>query len=97
MQVCTSLQADNHANTPPLSFLQAGCPSCRPANSVKALKSNPSRPSTGENLGLKTVIGSGFYNVFMVSKNRFKVLLKRSFCMKTDHESTTEKQMVYLH
>ena len=30
MQVYTSLQADNHACTPPLSFLQAGCPSCRP-------------------------------------------------------------------
>jgi len=40
MQVCTSLQADNHASTPPLSFLQAGCPSCRPTNSVKALKAN---------------------------------------------------------
>ena len=38
MQVCTSLQKDNHASTPPLSFLQAGCPSCRPTNSVKALK-----------------------------------------------------------
>ena len=38
MQVCTSLQTDSHANTPPLSFLQAGCPSCRPTNSVKALK-----------------------------------------------------------
>ena len=39
MQVCTSLQTDNHASTPPLlCFLQAGCPSCRPANSVKALK-----------------------------------------------------------
>jgi len=37
-QVCTSLQSDNHANTPPLSFLQAGCPSYRPTNSVKALK-----------------------------------------------------------
>jgi len=37
-QVCTLLQADNHASTPPLSFLQAGCPSCRPTNSVKALK-----------------------------------------------------------
>ena len=37
MQVCTSLQTDNHASTPPLSFLQAGCPSCRPTNSVKAL------------------------------------------------------------
>jgi len=36
MQVCTSLQTDNHASTSPLSFLQAGCPSCRPNNSVKA-------------------------------------------------------------
>jgi len=35
MQVCTSLQTDNHASTPPLSFLQTGCPSCRPTNSVK--------------------------------------------------------------
>jgi len=32
------LQTDNHISTPPLSFLQAGCPSCRPTNSVKALK-----------------------------------------------------------
>ena len=38
MQVCTSLQTDNHASTPPLSFLQAGCPSCRPTNSIKALR-----------------------------------------------------------
>ena len=38
MQVCTSLQRDNHASTPPLSLLQAGCPSCRPTNSIKALK-----------------------------------------------------------
>jgi len=38
VQVCTSLQTDNHAKTPPLSFLQAGCPFCRPTNSVKALK-----------------------------------------------------------
>jgi len=37
MQVNTSFQADNHASTPPLSFLQAGCPSCHPTNSVKAL------------------------------------------------------------
>jgi len=40
MQVCTSLQTDNHASTPPLSFLQAGCPSWHPTNSVKALKAN---------------------------------------------------------
>ena len=38
MQVCTLLQLDNHASTPLLSFLQAGCLSWRPTNSVKALK-----------------------------------------------------------
>jgi len=35
MQICISLQTDNHASTPPLSFQQAGCPSYRPTNSVK--------------------------------------------------------------
>jgi len=41
MQVCISLQTDNLASTPPLkSFLQARCPSCRPTNSVKALKAS---------------------------------------------------------
>jgi len=38
MQVCTLLQTDNHTSTPPLCFLQAGCPSCHPTNSIKALK-----------------------------------------------------------
>jgi len=37
MQVCTSLQTDNHAPHHSV-FLRAGCPSCRPTNSVKALK-----------------------------------------------------------
>jgi len=36
--ICTSRQTVNHNSTSPLSFLQAGCPSCRPTNSVKALK-----------------------------------------------------------
>jgi len=40
MQVCTLLHTDSHANTSPLSFLQAGCPFCRPTNSIKALKAN---------------------------------------------------------
>ena len=43
MQICTLLQTNNHASTPLLSFLQAGCPSCRPTNSVKALKANGRR------------------------------------------------------
>jgi len=41
-QVCTSLQSNNHTSTLPLSFLQAKCPSCRPTNSVKALKAQKS-------------------------------------------------------
>jgi len=66
MQVCTSLQTDNHASTSPLSFLQAGCPSCRQTNSFKALKANEKEENNnikekeerhrqrgdGENLGL---------------------------------------------
>jgi len=50
MQVCTSLQTDNHASTPPLCFLQAGCPSCRPTNSVKALKAQFSQKKPNKNL-----------------------------------------------
>jgi len=38
MQVCTSLQTENHTSTPPLCFLQAGRSSCHPTNSVKALQ-----------------------------------------------------------
>jgi len=51
MQVCTSLQTDNHTSTPPLSFsfLQAGCPSCHPANSIKALKASFYLKDGGEN------------------------------------------------
>jgi len=39
MRVCTSLQTDNPTPAPHQScFIQAGCPSCRPTNRVKALK-----------------------------------------------------------
>jgi len=37
MQVCTSIQTTTPAPHHSV-FLQAGCPSCRPTNSVKALK-----------------------------------------------------------
>jgi len=43
MQVCTSLQTDNHASIPPLSFLQAGCPCCFSTNSIKALNARRSK------------------------------------------------------
>ena len=49
MQVCTSLQTDNHASTPSLSFLQAWCPSCRPTNSVKARQRNQQHKSGKQN------------------------------------------------
>jgi len=43
VQVCTLLQTDNLASTPPLSFLPAGCPSCHPTNSIKALKAESTK------------------------------------------------------
>jgi len=46
MQVCTSLQRDNHTSTPLLSFLQAGqCPFLSP---------NQQRQSTESNMVIKT-------------------------------------------
>ena len=38
--VASLLQTNNHASTSPLSFLQAGCPSCCPTSSIKALKAH---------------------------------------------------------
>jgi len=35
MQVCTWVQTDNHASTPPLSFLRAGCPSAAQPTALK--------------------------------------------------------------
>jgi len=48
MQVCTSLQTDNYTSTPPLKFLQAGCPSCHPTNSIKALKAIQNQKSAAK-------------------------------------------------
>ena len=36
--ILLKLETDNHASIPLISFLQAGCPSCHPTNSIKALK-----------------------------------------------------------
>jgi len=38
MQIYTLTQTHKHASITSLSFLQTGCPSCRPTNSIKALK-----------------------------------------------------------
>ena len=68
MQVCTALQTDSHASTPPLSFLQAACPSCCPTNRVKALeeqhwksarnneKTSPSYPSHKQSITMLSSI-----------------------------------------
>jgi len=51
MQVCTSLQTDNHASTPPL-FFTGRMPILLPTNSVKALKASvvlPTASTTTEN------------------------------------------------
>ena len=44
--VCTSLQTDNHASTSSLKILRAGCTSCCPTNSIKALKEFQSTEET---------------------------------------------------
>jgi len=53
-QICTSPQTDNHANIPPLSFLQAGCPSCPQPTASKhwrhqQCQSNEGKTNTGLN------------------------------------------------
>ena len=58
MQVCTSLQTDNHASNTPHSFLQPGCPSCRPTNSVKALK------HTNNTLTVNITFGTNIQHAF---------------------------------
>jgi len=45
MQVCTSLQTDNHASTAPLSFLQAAA-----QPSVKALKAQQTDCKSKQNV-----------------------------------------------
>jgi len=52
VQVCTALQTDNHASTPSLSFLQAGCPSCHTTNSVKSLKTNRNKAAYNSRFAL---------------------------------------------
>jgi len=56
MQICTLTQTHNHASIPPLSFLQAGCPSCRPTNSVKAYLHNTCVTITKMNMTTQFII-----------------------------------------
>jgi len=50
-------QRHNHASIPPISFLQAGCPSCHPSNSIKALEADsPGQSPVGCEMVLIVVI-----------------------------------------
>jgi len=49
MQVCTSLQTDNHASIPPLSFLQAGCLSKHQSTDGTTVKAQKNRPKIIKN------------------------------------------------
>jgi len=63
MQVCTSLQRDNHASTLPLSFLQAGCLSCCPT-AVQQRKSTEGKVfelQGGSKFVLSHYFAIGFY------------------------------------
>jgi len=45
--ICISApHPDNHASTPPLSFLQAGCPYWRQTNNVKAMEAISLKPES---------------------------------------------------
>ena len=92
VQVCTSLETDNHASTSLLSFLQAGRPSRRPTNSVNALKAKTTRwykvrtnlpPPTYENAPTRLVLSytNNAVNFFMyfVSGSKFRVAFADTF------------------
>jgi len=78
MQVCTSLQTDDHASIPPLSFLQAGCPSCRPTNSVKALKADKKSAEKNtkaeERIRTELCIGCQLENFVILQTAQYQVL-----------------------
>jgi len=78
--ICTSLQIDNHASTSPLKFLQAGCPSCRPTNSVKALKA-------GSHLS-KTWLTLRQFHIF--TANSRQILLPFFYLFLTTHTETAK-------
>jgi len=60
MQDCTSLQTDNHASTPPLSFFTGRMPSL-PPNSVKALKANDDDELASSNVKLHDTLPARKY------------------------------------
>jgi len=78
MQTCTSRspQTDNHASTPPLSFVLAGCSSCHPTNSVEALKAAHTYKIKQNRIGATTnIYFSLLYMCHWVCKPAYLVLV----------------------
>jgi len=78
------LQTNNHASTPPLSFLQAGCPSCHPTNSIKALKAYLIPRKNGAKLKL---LFHRSYDTAGWMTGRATRLLERSLMKKLEEEN----------
>ena len=102
MQVCTSLQTDNHANTSLLSFLQAGCPSCRPTNSVKALKAKVTNLThLLNNIKLKSYVKTLLTNIINNKKDTVVLqahmahLINKIYVKQV--RTTIKQNLVYLH
>jgi len=56
MQVCTSLQTDNHANTPPLSFFTGRMPFLPPNQQRQSTEGKSESGSTSEIVQDKHVV-----------------------------------------
>jgi len=83
MQVCTLLQTDNHASTSPLSFLQAGCPSCLPTNSIKALKATYSTPKK-HLLDMTASSDTPTVSRYAVGDNKGDIAVAQKACLNSD-------------
>jgi len=75
--ICTSLQTDNHASISSLSFLQAGCSSCRPTNSVRPLKVGPQEEHPAKHQSAENRLPSGELEGVAVHRLTLKVFLSR--------------------
>jgi len=73
------LQTDNHTSTPPLCFLQAGCPSCRPTNSVKALKATKQNYNVSEKIQSADFLPARVTTQAMRNESVLKSIIINSF------------------
>jgi len=105
--VCILTQTHNRASIPPLSFLQARCPSCRPTNSIKALrvlyhkKHSPTHTYRGHQLfnhllSASSILGDDDtlgtrYSVFMCTSTTVHCLLSSAEFMPDDMSSSLSK------